>query len=92
MLVSDFLRERADFSAKIDKELITAIETDRVYLHHTSSARGYVRAKSIKIDYYEGKFGRGFIVGYPNKKGFLNGSGRYCFSNTYYRIDYWIFA
>jgi len=55
--------------------------------HHTATARGYVPVEGGYDEPYNGRFGRGYIKHYPNKSGLLNG----CRSNTYHRIEYYIF-
>lgn len=58
-----------------------------LYHHHSASEKGYISAKSVTAAYdYEGRFGKGYVVRFPNKEGF-NGK----WSNNYYRIDYYIF-
>lgn len=56
--------------------------------HHYASERGYVSAKREIEGYdYEGRFGKGYVVRYPNKYGF----GGHKKSNRYYCIAYYIF-
>ena len=59
-----------------------------LHYHHSASERGYIRSKAEPRIYpYEGRFGRGFTVSYPNVKGLLNGA----VSNTYHRIEYYVY-
>lgn len=68
-------------------EIEQMVKDGKLYFHHSSSEKGYISAKSATIAYdYCGRFGKGYVVRFPNKEGF-NGKK----SNNYYRIDYYIF-
>lgn len=53
-------------------------------LHHSASARGYLRVKNYTPAIsYEGRFGKGIIIRVPNRR-------TSCKSNRYYEIYYFI--
>ncbi len=70
------------------KELSNRIEAiekatpivDRIY----ASARGYQPANDYAIWPYSGRYGKGYLISYPNKEG-LGGNKH---SNRYYKIEY----
>lgn len=60
--------------------------------HHTASAKGYNRKKTsngkpYRVEEYDGKFGKGFIINLPN-----NDETGWIKSNNYYAIDYYIYG
>ena len=62
-----------------------------VKLHHCASRKGYISASAKPyIEEYNGRFGRGYIVSYPNKDGLSRFFGANK-SNGYYRIEYYIY-
>lgn len=60
---------------------------EKAKFHHTASRKGYIGGDEPKTTYYEGKFGKGYIISYPNKFGLKNGRK----SNNYYKIEYYIY-
>lgn len=91
MLLSNYLLERVNQEYFDDREFVKALTNDQVYLHHTASARGYVRSKEMLVNTYDGKFGRGFTLEFPNNAGFTDQFGRKKYSNNYHRVEYWIY-
>ena len=66
-------------------ELISKIEAAGYAYHHTARQKGYVPSRRYFVDTYNGRYGKGFIVKFPN-----NESERH--SNNYYDIRYYIKA
>lgn len=68
-------------------EIEEMVNDGKLCFHHSAGEKGYISTKAIMAGYdYEGRFGRGYVVRFPNKVGF-NGK----MSNNYHRIDYYIF-
>jgi hypothetical protein len=70
------------------KELNALCNDGLIKYHHTSTMRRYQRVKDgIAIWGYEGKFGKGYIIIYPNMHYPLKHNK---VSRQYCRIDYYI--
>lgn len=61
-----------------------------VQYHHFATRKGYNSASmEPRVEEYNGRFGRGYVVEFPNKDGWNVIGHRQ--SNRYYRIEYYIF-
>lgn len=72
---------------KTYNEIISMCMANQMSFHHSASARGYISAKSEPVvNKYNGRFGKGYTVEFPNKNGFGNKS----YSNNFHHIEYYI--
>lgn len=76
---------------KTYNEIISMCMTNQMSFHHSASARGYIAAKSEPmVNRYNGRFGTGYTVEFPNKNGFESAFGSKSYSNNFHQIEYYI--
>lgn len=74
------------------EQVMRMAESGKLVHHHSASARGYVGAnESPRVYGYEGRYGSGVEVHYPNKMGYTPKRGsRVHFSNNFHQVDYYV--
>lgn len=67
------------------RQLLEAVEqmkSEGCSLHHSAWLRGYVKRKEGFYTQYSGRFGRGYVVHWPNSTGST--------TNNYHRVEYYL--
>lgn len=75
----------------IDAQFHNDLSSGKLLLSRTSSASGYIRKKDgCRISSYNGRFGVGYTVEFPNVMGFIS-HGKRVKSMNFHEIRYYIF-